>query len=74
MEPAGLGTVEREVPRRGTRGSRGALPGYEWLQGTLTDPDRNDKVRNLKKVADDLGCTLAQLASPGARRTLVSPP
>jgi voltage-dependent potassium channel beta subunit len=43
-------------------GSRGALPGYEWLQGTLTDPDRNDKVRNLKKVADDLGCTLAQLA------------
>src|SRR6202167_4306011 len=33
-------------------GSRGALPGYEWLQGTLTDPDRNEKVRNLKKVAD----------------------
>jgi voltage-dependent potassium channel beta subunit len=43
-------------------GSRGALPGYEWLQGTLTDPDRNDKVRGLKKVADDLGCTLAQLS------------
>ncbi len=43
-------------------GSRGALPGYEWLQGTLTDPDRNNKVRGLKKVADDLGCTLAQLS------------
>jgi voltage-dependent potassium channel beta subunit len=43
-------------------GSRGALPGYEWLQGTLTDPDRNTKVRNLQKVADDLECTLAQLS------------
>ena len=43
-------------------GSRGALPGYEWLQGTLTDPDRNTKVRNLQKVADDLDCSLAQLA------------
>jgi voltage-dependent potassium channel beta subunit len=43
-------------------GSRGALPGYEWLQGTLTDPDRNTKVRNLQKVADDLDCTLAQLS------------
>ena len=43
-------------------GSRGALPGYEWLQGTLTDPDRNEKVRNLKKVADELGCSLAQMS------------
>ena len=43
-------------------GSRAALPGYEWLQGMLTDPERNDKVRNLQDVADDLGCTLAQLA------------
>jgi aryl-alcohol dehydrogenase-like predicted oxidoreductase len=43
-------------------GSRGALPGYEWLQGTLTDPGRNEKVKNLKKVADELGCTLAQLS------------
>ncbi|HEY7947303.1 MAG TPA: aldo/keto reductase [Acidimicrobiales bacterium] len=43
-------------------GSRGALPGYEWLQGTLTDPDRNTKVRALQKVAQDLDCTLAQLS------------
>jgi voltage-dependent potassium channel beta subunit len=43
-------------------GSRGALPGYEWLQGSLTDAKTSDRVRALKAVADDLGCTTAQLA------------
>lgn len=43
-------------------GSRAALPGYEWLQGSVTDPKRNAKVHRFKEVADDLGCTLAQLA------------
>jgi voltage-dependent potassium channel beta subunit len=43
-------------------GSRAALPGYEWLQGMLTDPKRNARVAALKKVADDVGCTLAQMA------------
>ena len=28
----------------------------------LTDPKTNEKVRRLKVVADDLGCTLAQLS------------
>ena len=43
-------------------GSRAALPGYEWLQGMLTDDRRNKKVKAFKEVADELGCTLAQLA------------
>lgn len=43
-------------------GSRGALKGYEWLRGSLTDEAANAKVRALKEVADDLDCTLAQLA------------
>ena len=43
-------------------GSRATLPGYEWLAEMLTDPDRNAKVRRLAAVADDLGCSLAQLA------------
>jgi len=43
-------------------GSRAALPGYEWLKDTLTDPGRNAKVRQLKDVAGELGCTLSQLA------------
>ncbi len=43
-------------------GSRATLPGYEWLRDLLTDPDSNAKVRKLKAVADELGCTLSQLA------------
>ena len=43
-------------------GSRGALPGYEWLRDMLTDAKANDKVRQLAAVADEIGCTLAQLA------------
>jgi len=50
-------------------GSRGALPGLtSGCRERSPIPDRNDKVRNLKKVADDLGCTPGQLASPGARQ------
>ena len=43
-------------------GSRGALEGYEWLRDFLTDESNLDKVRNLKAVADELGCSLAQLS------------
>lgn len=42
--------------------SRGTLAGYEWLQNALTDEKRLEKVRQLQKVADELGCSLAQLA------------
>lgn len=42
--------------------SRAALPGYEWLQDTLRNEKRNGKVRKLKEIADDLGCTLSQLS------------
>lgn len=43
-------------------GSRASLPGYEWLTHQLTNPKRNKRVRDLKEVADKLGCTLSQLA------------
>jgi voltage-dependent potassium channel beta subunit len=42
--------------------SRAALPGYEWLRGYLSDEDRNRRVRKLKDIADELGCTLSQLS------------
>jgi aryl-alcohol dehydrogenase-like predicted oxidoreductase len=42
--------------------SRAALPGFEWLQGLSSDPRRNEQVRQLAAVADELECTLAQLA------------
>lgn len=43
-------------------GSRAALPGYEWLKGMLTDPERNAKVKQLATVAERLECTLSQLS------------
>jgi len=43
-------------------GSRAALPGYGWLKSMLTDPDRNQAVRELASVAEGLGATLSQLA------------
>lgn len=43
-------------------GSRATLPGYEWLRDMLTDPVANGRVRNLAAVADELECTLSQLA------------
>ncbi len=41
--------------------SRAALPGMGWLKDEFT-ADRIAKVKQLKSVADDLGCTRAQLA------------
>jgi voltage-dependent potassium channel beta subunit len=43
-------------------GSRATLPGYEWLAKYLTSKGRNESVKRLKAIADELGCTLAQLS------------
>jgi voltage-dependent potassium channel beta subunit len=43
-------------------GSRATLPGYEGLGRRLTDERTNEKVRRLKAVADELGCSLAELS------------
>ena len=43
-------------------GSRASLPGYEGIRDNVTDERRNAKVRELRTIADELGCTLAQLA------------
>jgi voltage-dependent potassium channel beta subunit len=42
------------------KGSR--AQNVDWLREQLTDDGANVKVRQLKKIADDIGCTLAQLA------------
>jgi voltage-dependent potassium channel beta subunit len=43
-------------------GSRGALAGYEWLQDRLTDGEALAKIERLRPIADELDCTMAQLA------------
>lgn len=42
--------------------SRGALEGYDWLHGHLTDKQNLAKVQALEPIARELGCTLSQLA------------
>jgi voltage-dependent potassium channel beta subunit len=42
--------------------SRAALAGYEWLQSRLTDGEAIERVERLRPIADELGCTMAQLA------------
>jgi voltage-dependent potassium channel beta subunit len=43
-------------------GSRAALPGYEWLRSRMTDAEVNERVRRFAELAEELGCTPAQLA------------
>jgi voltage-dependent potassium channel beta subunit len=42
--------------------SRGALPGYEWLQARLTDAQRLAIVAALQPLARDMGASLAQFS------------
>jgi len=42
--------------------SRAALKGYEWLSERVLDSDKLRRVRRLAPLAQELGCTLAQLA------------
>lgn len=43
-------------------GSRGALEGYDWLRNDLTNEEKLAKVQALEPIANELGCTLSQLA------------
>ncbi len=43
-------------------GTRATLEGYGWLKEQIMRPERLAKVRELKVVADELGCSQAQLA------------
>jgi voltage-dependent potassium channel beta subunit len=43
-------------------GSRASLEGYDWLKERILSPQRMEKVAQLRPIAKELGCTLAQLA------------
>jgi voltage-dependent potassium channel beta subunit len=43
-------------------GSRGKLPGYEWLHDQLTNKNAIDKVEQLQGIAAGLGISMAQMA------------
>ena len=41
--------------------TRATLKGFEWLRDSVITPERIEKVKQLQSVADDLGCSMAQL-------------
>jgi voltage-dependent potassium channel beta subunit len=43
-------------------GSRSTMPGYEWLQKTVTNPDWIAATERLRPISKELDCTLSQLA------------
>jgi voltage-dependent potassium channel beta subunit len=43
-------------------GSRSTLPGYQWLEKTVTNPDWIAATERLRPISAELGCTLSQLA------------
>ena len=47
---------------QGAQGSRGSLPGYQWLQHAMNNEKTKARVRQLQAVASDLECTVAQLS------------
>jgi voltage-dependent potassium channel beta subunit len=42
--------------------SRGALEGYDWMHENLNDQEKLAKVKALEPIAQELGCSLSQLA------------
>ncbi len=42
--------------------TRGSLEGYGWLADRLSDPAQIAKVERLRPIADELGCSMAQLS------------
>jgi voltage-dependent potassium channel beta subunit len=43
-------------------GSRAQLQGYDWLRAHLTDAEKNERVARLDALAQELGCSVGQLA------------
>ena len=52
------GKYSKGIPKK----TRGALKGYDWLHDHLTDQEKLAKVQALESIAQDLDCTLSQLA------------
>jgi voltage-dependent potassium channel beta subunit len=42
-------------------GTRASLPGYDWLKESLITPENIAKIKQLEPIANDIGCSLAQL-------------
>jgi voltage-dependent potassium channel beta subunit len=60
--PLANGTLTGKYIKGVPEGSRATLPTYQWLRETVVNEARNQAAGRLKPIAEELGCTLAQLA------------
>ncbi len=60
--PLALGLLTGKYLDGVPEGSRATLEGYGFLRDKLTDATYNDALHEFKGVAEELGCTMAQLA------------
>jgi len=60
--PLASGLLTGKYSKGIPEGSRGTLEGYDWLRDQLTDQERLAKVQALEPIAQELDCTLSQLA------------
>jgi voltage-dependent potassium channel beta subunit len=60
--PLASGLLSGKYNKGIPKDSRGALKGYEWLHGNLTNQEKLAKVVALEPIAKELGGTVAQLA------------
>ena len=60
--PLASGLLSGKYNKGIPKDSRGALKGYEWLHGSLTNQEKIAKVAALEPIAKELGGTIAQLA------------
>lgn len=60
--PLASGLLTGKYSKGIPEGSRGALQGYDWLHDHLTDEQKLAKVAALQPIAQELECTLSQLA------------
>jgi voltage-dependent potassium channel beta subunit len=62
FSPLASGLLSGKYGKGIPKSSRAALEGYDWLHEHVTDKEKLAKVKALQSIADELGCTLSQLA------------
>src|SRR6266571_1897906 len=60
--PLSSGLLSGKYARGTPAGSRATLKGYEWLRANVMTAENIEKVKKLEPIADELGCTMAQLS------------
>lgn len=62
FSPLGAGLLTGKYNNGIPADSRGALKGYEWLREKFTDQEAIEKVKQLGKLAEDIGVPLSKMA------------